>query len=632
MMITITLPDGTKKKYQKGITALAVAESIGKRLAKDAVAVVINGAAKDLTHKINSNSSLKILTFDSAEGKDVFWHSGAHLMAQAMLRLFPKAKLAIGPVWEGGFYYDVAHAPFTSENLEKIEQEMRKIVAEHLPVHRKVLTKSEAKKLFKNNKYKLEIIAQIEGKELSAYKQGEFIDLCEGPHVPNTSYLKSFKLTKTSGVYWRGDAKNDQLQRIYGVAFPSEKHLKAHLTMLAESEKKDHRKLGPKLGLFMFTEFSPGAPIFLPKGVIVYNELLRFMREEYRKRGYKEVITPLLYEKSLWEKSGHWDHFRENMFTLEIEGKLYALKPMNCPSHLLIYKQDHRSYRDLPMRIADFAPLHRNELSGTLTGLTRVRKLIQDDAHIFVAPGQISSEIEKLIDFVNFIYKDVFNFDYTVELSTKPEKALGDPKLWSQAEEALKKTLSKKNVRFTINEGQGAFYGPKIDFHIKDSLGRSWQCGTIQLDFNLPERFEAMYEGKDGKRHSVIMIHRALLGSMERFMGVLIEHYAGKFPMWLSPVQVRILTVADRFNQYAQKIAHRYAEQGIRVEVDERHESVSYKVREAELDKVNYILVVGDKEIKNHTVTVRTRENRILGAIEADVFLQRLLKEIADRN
>ncbi|MBN2454736.1 threonine--tRNA ligase [Candidatus Woesearchaeota archaeon] len=630
-MITITLPDGSKLKQEKGKTSLDAAKGIGARLAKDALAVKVDGELKDLNSELAKDCSLKILTFSDEEGKKVFWHTAAHVMAHAITRLFPKAKLTIGPTWENGFYYDIAAEPFKPEDLEKIEKEMKKIVAENLPITRKVVKREEAKNLFKGNKYKLEILEEeAKGKEISLYTQGSFTDLCQGPHLPSTGYVKAFKLTKVSGVYWRGDAKNDQLQRIYGVAFPAEKPLKEYLTMIEEAEKRDHRLLGKKLDLFSFHDEASGMPFFHPKGMIIVNELMNFWRAEHIKAGYDEVRTPIILSKSLWEQSGHWDHYKDNMYFTKIDGKDYAVKPMNCPGGMLIYREKVHSYREFPLRVAEVGIVHRHELSGVLSGLFRVRSFTQDDAHIFMTPDQIDSEVSRLIDFIDYFYKN-FGFEYHVELSTKPDKAMGDPKLWKQAEDALNRVLKEKGINYKLNPGDGAFYGPKIDFHIKDCIGRTWQCATIQLDFQMPEKFDLTYEGADGKKHRPAILHRVVYGAIERFFGILVEHYAGKFPLWLSPVQVRILTVADRFNDYGRQVEKEYSAKGIRVEVDERTESVSYKVRQAELDKINYIIVVGEKEIKSKGVTVRTRDNKILGEMKKEAFLERLLKEIDEK-
>jgi len=629
--IKITLPDGSAKEYPKGISAGEIASSIGRRLGEDALIASVNDKLVDLPAKINEDSKIKIITYKDKEGIEVFRHSTAHLLAHAVVELFPDAKPTIGPTVEEGFYYDfgIAHN-FIPDDLIKIEQRMHEIVKKDYKVERIELNESEAKKLFKNNPYKMELIEEFHRQKLpiSAYKQGDFIDLCRGPHLPNTGKIKAFRLTKISSAYWRGDSNKQQLQRIYGISFPEKSQLEQHFKLLEEAEKRDHKKLGKELEWFNFFEESPGAPFFYPKGTIIYNQLLNFIRNEYKKRGYQEVITPLMYEKSLWKTSGHWDHFREHMFVLQSEGKEFALKPMNCPSHILIYKSKSRSYKDLPLRIADFAPLHRNELSGVLVGLTRVRKFSQDDSHIFLAPEQIEKEIEKVLDFTNYIYKDVFNFEYRLELSTRPEKFMGDVNVWNKAEESLKQTLSSKKINFEIKEGDGAFYGPKIDLHIKDALGRSWQLATIQLDFQLPERFDATYVGADNSKHTVVMIHRALLGSIERFIGILIEHYAGKLPLWLAPVQIKILTVADRFESYANKIREEFEKNDLRAEVDSRTESINYKIREAQLQKIPLMITVGEKEETNNTLAVRTLDGQVKFGVKIDEFKEKILDNV----
>jgi len=632
--IKITLPDGSVREYQKGITAGEIAFDIGKKLGEDALIARVNNNLKDLFVPINEDAALQIITFKDKEGLEAFRHSTAHLLAHAVVELFPDAKPTIGPAVEEGFYYDfgIEHH-FTPEDLAKIEHRMKEVAGKNYGVERIELDEAEAKRMFNGNKYKIELIEEFhrEKQLISAYAQGNFTDLCKGPHIPRTGMMKAFKLTKTAGAYWRGNPNNDQLQRIYGISFPEKNMLDAHLKLIEEAEKRDHRKLGKELEWFHFFEESPGAPFFYPKGAIIYNLLLKFIKDEYKKRGYQEVVTPLLYEKSLWITSGHWEHFKENMFVLESEGKEFALKPMNCPSHVLIYKSKSRSYKDLPLRIADFAPLHRNELSGVLTGLTRVRKMSQDDAHIFIMHEQIEEEILNVLDFTHYIYNEVFDFEYKVELSTRPEKYIGETDDWNRAEDALKKALERKKIKYEIKEGDGAFYGPKIDFHIKDAIGRGWQLATIQLDFQLPERFDATYIGADNSKHKVVMIHRALLGSIERFIGILVEHYAAKLPLWLAPVQVRILTVADRFEDYAKKIKEEFEKNNIRIEVDSRAESIGYKVREAQHQKIPLILTVGEKEEKNKAVAVRTPDNNVYFDIKVDDLLEKVLKNIGEK-
>lgn len=628
-MVKITFPDGSSKDFKKGVSPLEIAKSVGEKLARGALAAKVNGVLVDLDYKINENSKVQILTFEDKDGKAVFWHSTNHILAQSVKELFPKAKLGIGPAIEQGFYYDFDHEPFSEQDLEKIEKRMKDIVEQDLKSKRLELKKAEAEKMFKDEPYRLELLKDMKEGEISAYEQGKnFIDLCRGPHIPRTGLVKAFKLIRTSGAYWRGKQNNKQLQRIYGISFPDKKQLKKYLKTLEEAKKRDHRVIGRELGLFTFHKESPGSPFFHDKGTVVFNELLKFIRDEYWKRGYKEVITPLIYDKSLWEVSGHWSHYKENMFVLEMDNKKAAVKPMNCPSHCLIYKTSTKSYRDLPLRIADFSVLHRNELKGVIGGLTRVRKFQQDDAHIFCTLDQIGREVLEVIDFVNYVYRKVFKFNFNIEISTKPEKALGTKEQWDKAESALKHALEESKIDYKLNPGDGAFYGPKIDVHVLDALGRSWQAATIQLDFNLPERFKLTYEGSDGKKHVPVIIHRAVLGSIERFMGILIEHYAGKFPLWLSPVHARLITVADRFNNYAEKIKQQLMHKKIRVELDSRTESVSKKVREAQLDKVPLILTIGEKEEKSHTLAVRTLDGKIKFGMKVDEFIKKTNENI----
>ncbi|PIN70861.1 threonine--tRNA ligase, partial [Candidatus Woesearchaeota archaeon CG11_big_fil_rev_8_21_14_0_20_57_5] len=551
--IVLEFPNGKTATVTAGTTAAMVIAEHFPEQEKTALAAKLGQHFIDLNRPLREGGAFKPITFATGEGKDVFWHSTNHVLAQAVKRLWPDTKLGIGPAIEEGFYYDFDREPFTPEELKRIEDEMRKIIKEGLSVQRKEYPKVQARKLLeqRGETYRLELIDEIDEETIPLYEQGEFIDMCRGPHLVNTRMIGAFKLLKVSGAYWRADARNKQLSRIYGISFPTKDELKAWLAQREEAERRDHRVLGGKLNLFMFDDISPGSPFFFQPGTTIYVELMTFLREEYRKRGYQEVITPLIYDKALWETSGHWDHYRENMFMCSMDGRDASMKPMNCPSHCIMYKHHFKSYRDLPVRIADFAPLHRNELKGVIGGLTRVRKFSQDDAHLFVTPEQLEPEILDLIGFLNFIYKDVFDFDYKVELSTRPEKSMGSEASWQKSELALKLALEKTGLAYTINEGDGAFYGPKIDFHIKDVIGRSWQLGTIQVDFNLPERFGLEYEDKDGERKTPIMVHRALLGSLERFIGILIEHYAGKFPLWLSPVQARIVTVNDEVLDYA---------------------------------------------------------------------------------
>jgi len=552
-------------------------------------------------------------------------HSTAHILAASIKKLYPKAKLGIGPAIEDGFYYDFDDLNLTPNDFHKIEKEMQILIDKNLKFKKSYKTKQEAKKILKNEKYKLELLDELKEKP-SFYTSGDFIDLCRGPHVSSTKDIKSFKLLRIAGAYWKGDSKNKMLTRIYGIAFKTKEELAKYLEMLKEAEARNHVKLGKELDLFSFKKESPGAPLFHPKGTIIYNELLKFLREEYEKEGYNEVITPLLYDKSLWETSGHWEHFKNDMFIIKVDNREFSLKPMNCPSHCLIYKDSLKSYRDLPLRIADFAPIHRNELKGVLGGLTRVRKFSQDDAHIFCTPEQIEEEIEKLIEFTKKVHNKIFNFEYAVNLSTRPEKYMGDVKLWDKAEKTLKKVLKNKKLKFNIKEREGAFYGPKIDFDFKDSLERLHQLTTIQLDFQLPERFDLTYEGKDGKKHRPVMIHRAILGSLERFIGVLIEHYGGKFPVWLAPVQVKILTVNDSNKKFADEIKNKLKESRIRVELDSRSESIGRKVRDAVTLKIPLIVTIGDKEVSKKTLAVREGEK-----VKFDVKLESFTEDILNR-
>ncbi|MBD3202674.1 threonine--tRNA ligase [Candidatus Woesearchaeota archaeon] len=630
--ITIEFPDKSKKEYDKGISGIRIAESIGKRLAKDAVAIKVNDELKDLSHAIKKDAKIRIITYDDDEGKEIFRHSASHVMADAIKRIFPKAKLTIGPAVQDGFYYDIdKKKPFTPEDMEKIEKEMEKIVNKDFNFKRLDIKKDEAQKKFKENPYKLELINDLGDDTISIYKHGEFFDLCRGPHVPSTGKIKGFKLTKIAGAYWRGDAENKQLQRVYGIAFPSKKELKNYLKMLKEAEKRDHRKIGKDLELFSIHEEGPGFPFFLPNGMVIKNELIKYWREEHRKEGYVEIETPIILNRKLWERSGHWDNYRENMYTTKIDGEDYSIKPMNCPGGMLVYNEKVHSYKELPLRVGELGIVHRHELSGVLTGLFRVRSFTQDDAHIFMTKEQIKDEIIILMDLFDKFYGK-FDFRYKVELSTRPEKSIGSKEHWEFTTEQLKKALEEKKIEYEIREGEGAFYGPKIDFHLKDCIGRTWQCGTIQLDMSLPERFDLTYMGKDGTQdHRPFMIHRVVYGSIERFMGILIEHYKGKFPLWLSPQQAVILTVADRFSGYAEKIRTSFFKEGIRIEVDSRSESIGKKVREAQLRKIPLILTVGEKEETNKTIAVRTLDGKVRFGMDPEMLKKKIMKNIADR-
>lgn len=567
------------------------------------------------------------------EQLDKIRHSCSHIMAAAIKKLFPNTTLGIGPVIEDGFYYDLdSDHTFTPEDFKSLEKEMQKIIEKNEKFERKEVTKAEAKKLFKDEPYKLELINELaDNKEkISIYKTGDFIDLCRGPHVNSSKEIKAFKLMKVAGAYWRGDSKNKQLQRIYGTAFNSKEELNDYAKKIEEAAKRDHRKLGTELNLIFSHEFAPGAPFYLKNGTIIYNELINFIREEYKKRGYEEVITPQLYNKKLWEISGHWEHYKENMFIVNIEGQEHSLKPMNCPSHCLIYNRDLKSYKDLPIRIADFCNLHRNELSGTLSGLFRVRKFAQDDAHIFCTFEQIESEVLGVLEFIKYVWEDIFKFKLEYYLSTKPEKALGDKKTWDKAEAFLSNALKKAKIQYEVKPGDGAFYGPKIDIDIEDAFGRKWQCPTCQLDFNLPERFNTEYEGSDGKKHKAVMIHRAILGSLERFIGIMIEHYGGKFPTWLSPVQTTIITVADRHEDFSKKLMQELKQNNVRVEIDARQESIGKKVRDNQHMKIPYIITIGDKEIESKKLAIRLRDGSIK-EFTKDSFIKHITEEIKNK-
>lgn len=626
--IKITFPDGNVKEYKKGITPLEIAKSIGSRLEKDAIAAKVNDKIVDLTLPVTENASFKILTFKDAEGKEIFRHSASHVMASAVKRIFPNAKLTIGPAVEDGFYYDFdLNRPFTPEDLAKIESEMKKIVEENAEFKRIEISSNEAKKKFKESSedYKVELIQDLGDEQISVYQHGEFIDLCRGPHVFCTGKIKAFKLMKIAGAYWRGKAENKQLQRIYGVAFPDKKELEDYLKLLEEAEKRDHRKLGRELQLFSLHDEGPGFPFFHPNGMIIWNELLNFWRVEHKKAGYVEIKTPIILNKALWEQSGHWENYRENMYTLKIDGQDYAIKPMNCPGALIWYKESSHSYRELPLRVGEIGQVHRHELSGVLSGLFRVRTFHQDDAHIFMAPEQIKDEILNVLNLADRFYK-IFGLDYHLELSTRPAKSIGTDEQWKIATDGLKNALDSTGKKYKINEGDGAFYGPKIDIHIKDCLGRTWQCGTIQLDMSQPERFDLSYIGEDNAKHRPVMIHRVIYGSMERFFGILIEHYAGKFPLWLAPVQARIVTVADRFENYAKTVRDELEKNDFRVEIDSRAESIPKKIREAQVEKIPLIITVGEKEEQNNTVAPRTLDGKVKFGIKLAELIEVMKK------
>ena len=631
-MINVTLKGGEIRQYEAGTTALDVAKALGSGLYKAACACKINGEPCDLRTVLPDGCELAILTFDDAEGKHAFWHTASHIMAQAVKRLYPDVKLTIGPAIENGFYYDFdAGEPLTPETLEKIEAEMKQIVKEALPLERFELSPNEAVKLMeaKNEPYKVELIGEHAGKgePISFYRQGEFTELCAGPHLPDTGRVKAFKLTSCTGAYWRGDAKNQMLQRIYGTAFPKQAALDEYLARMEEAKKRDHRKLGKELELFTIMEEGPGFPFFLPKGMVLKNLLIDYWREIHREAGYQEISTPMILSRSLWERSGHWAHYKENMYTTVIDEEDYAIKPMNCPGGMLVYKTKPRSYRDLPLRVGELGLVHRHELSGALHGLMRVRCFTQDDAHIFMTPDQIKEEIKGVVALIDKVY-GTFGFPYKIELSTMPEDHMGELADWERATDALRGAITELGYAYEVNEGDGAFYGPKLDFHLQDCLGRTWQCGTIQLDFQLPERFELEYTGADGQKHRPIMIHRVVFGSNERFIGILIEHFAGAFPLWLAPEQVRILPISERHHEKAREIYQQLFNAGMRVEIDERSEKIGYKIREAQLQKIPYMLIIGDKEAESGTVSVRRRGEGDLGAVKTEAFLATALAEI----
>ena len=633
-MIKVMLK-GDAKEFEAGVTAAEIAKSIGAGLYKAACACKIDGEAADLRTPLTKDCELEILTFDSAEGKHAYWHTTAHIMAQAIGRLYPGAKFAIGPAIENGFYYDVdLEQTLTPDDLVKIEAEMKKIIKEDLPLERFELSPEDAVKLMEEKKqdYKLELIAEHSGKgeKISFYRQGEYIDLCAGPHLMSTGHVKAVKLTNCTGAYWRADANNKMLQRVYGISFPKAADLEAYVTMLEEAKKRDHRKLGRDLELFTIMDEGPGFPFFLPKGMILKNLLIDYWREIHRKAGYQEISTPMILNRSLWERSGHWDHYKQNMYTTVIDEQDFAIKPMNCPGGMLVYKTKLHSYRDLPLRVGELGLVHRHELSGALHGLMRVRCFTQDDAHIFMTKEQIKDEIKGVVNLIDSVYK-TFGFQYHIELSTMPEDHMGAQEDWDNATEALRAAITELGYDYEVNEGDGAFYGPKLDFHLTDCLGRTWQCGTIQLDFQLPERFELEYTGEDGAKHRPIMIHRVVFGSIERFIGILTEHFAGAFPLWLSPVQVKVLPISERHHEYAEKVAAELEAAGLRVEADLRNEKIGYKIREAQLQKTPYMLVVGDKEAETGTVSVRSRKDGDIGAMAVAEFAAKAVEQDKSR-
>ena len=632
-MVKIKLRDDVRE-YENGITPYQIAESISAGLARVACAAKIDGKGCDLRTPIENDCAVEILTFDDPYGKKAFWHTTSHVLAQAVKRLYPEVKLTIGPAIEEGFYYDFdSDQPFTPDVLEKLEAEMKKIVKENEKIERFTLPREEAIAFMKerNEPYKVELIEDLpDGEVISFYRQGEFVDLCAGPHLMATGTIKAFKLTQCNSAYWRGDAKNKTLQRVYGISYTKKDELEAYLTRIEEAKKRDHRKLGKELGLFALLDEGPGFPFFLPKGMVLRNTLLEYWREVHKRYGYVEISTPMILNRALWERSGHWDHYKENMYTTVIDDTDFAIKPMNCPGGMLVYKLEPHSYRDLPLRVAELGLVHRHELSGALHGLFRVRCFTQDDAHIFMTWDQMKDEIKNVVRLFDEVYS-VFGLTYQIEVSTMPEDHIGDVKDWDFATETLEAAVKEMGKDYVINEGDGAFYGPKLDFHLADSLGRTWQCGTIQLDMQLPERFELEYTGADNEKHRPVMIHRVVLGSVERFIGVITEHFAGAFPLWLSPVQVSVIPVSNAFNDYAQEVRDRLDAAGIRVEADLRNETMKLKIREAQLQKTPYMLVVGEREQNENAASVRNRKGENLGAMSVDEVIAKLRREIDDK-
>ncbi|MDA8210526.1 MAG: threonine--tRNA ligase [Clostridia bacterium] len=633
-MVKVQLQDGTSREYNQGVTVQEIAQDISRGLAKKALAGKVDGKLVDLSHALQGDVQLEIITPESPEALNIYRHSTAHVLAEAVQRLFPGTRFGIGPAIAEGYYYDFDSShTFTPEDLDKIQAEMEKIVKEDKPFVRREVSREEALQVFgdRGEVYKVELINELpEDAVISCYQQGDFLDLCTGPHVPATGKLKAIKLMSLAGAYWRGSEKNKMLQRVYGTAFFDKAELEQYLFRLEEAKRRDHRKLGAELELFAIMDEGPGFPFFFPKGMILRNELESFWRSEHRKAGYQEIKTPIILNRTLWEQSGHWQHYKENMYFTRIDDEDFAVKPMNCPGGMLVYRASLHSYRDLPLRMGELGLVHRHELSGALHGLMRVRCFTQDDAHIFMLPGQIKDEIIGVINLIDKFYS-IFGFEYHVELSTKPEKAMGSDEIWEMATNALREALEAKGMPYKVNEGDGAFYGPKIDFHLKDCLGRTWQCGTIQLDFLMPEKFDLTYVGEDGQKHRPVMIHRVIFGSIERFIGILTEHFAGAFPVWLAPVQVKLLTVTDRAISYGKELRNRLEEAGIRVELDSRNEKIGYKIREAQVQKIPYMLVLGDKEADNKTVAVRKRGAGDLGAMGVTELISQVVKEIQDK-
>lgn len=634
-MIKITLPDGSVRECEKGTKIYDIASGISEGLARNALCAGLNGKLTGLDTPVEEDAELRIYTFKDEEGREVYRHTTSHILAQAVKNIYPTVKLAIGPAIKDGFYYDFEFkTPITQEDFPKIEAEMQRIIKANLPLVRKELSRQEAEALFRKfaEDYKIELLSAIpEGETVSTYTQGEFTDLCRGPHLSSTGKVKAFKLTSVAGAYWRGDSKNKMLTRIYGTCFDKKADLEAYITRMEEAKKRDHRKLGKELDLYDILPEGPGFPFFYPKGMVLRNILENFWREEHIKAGYVEIKTPMILNRDLWYRSGHWDHYKDNMYGVKIDDEDYAIKPMNCPGGMLVYKRSLHSYRDLPIRMGELGLVHRHELSGALHGLMRVRCFTQDDAHIFMMPEQIESEIIGVVKLIDRFYK-VFGFKYSVELSTRPQDFMGSVEQWDKATEALKSALNKLKQPFTVNEGDGAFYGPKIDFHLEDCIGRTWQCGTIQLDFQMPERFDLTYTGSDGEKHRPVMIHRVVFGSIERFMGILTEQYAGAFPMWFSPVQVKVLSLTERTAEKCLEIAEQLREKGFRVETDNRNEKIGMKIREAQLEKVPYMLVIGDRDVEQEVVSVRDRKQGDLGAMKLEAFMEKIKKQVEEKS
>lgn len=632
--IKITLPDGSVKEHDKGSTIYDITADISKGLAREAMGAVVNGETRGMQEKVKEDATFNVVKFEDKEGKEIFWHTSAHIMALAVQNLFPGVKFAIGPAIDNGFYYDFdTEHRFTPEDLERIEEEMTRIAKEGHVLERFEMGRNEALDYFKERDevYKVDLIENLpEDDIISFYKLGEFTDLCRGPHLYDTKKVKAIKLLSIAGAYWRGDEKNKMLQRIYGTTYQKKKDLEEYLHRLEEAKKRDHRKLGKELDLFSMHEEGPGFPFFHPNGMVIRNLLEEFWRDEHFKRGYGEIKTPMILNESLWHQSGHWDHYKENMYFTEIDDEDYAIKPMNCPGSILVYKSQMHSYRDLPLRWGELGLVHRHELSGALHGLMRVRSITQDDAHLFTLPSQVKEELIGVIELADYIY-NVFGFKYHIELSTRPEDSMGTDEQWEVATNGLIEALEEKNIDYILNEGDGAFYGPKIDFQLEDAIGRTWQCGTIQLDFQMPEKFDMSYIDKDNEKKRPVMIHRTIYGSMERFMGILIEHYAGKFPVWLAPVQATILPISDKFNDYAYELKKEMKDKGMRVEIDDRAEKIGYKIREARMKRIPYMLVVGEKEVEDKLVSVRKRDEGDQGQVKLDDFMENMMSEIKEK-